>query len=174
MEKNFFRKSDNSQELVCIKNNEDKNLAFEQYKVLARSLDYTNEIRESSNSFWISINSLLISGIAYLRGFQDIDRDKFSFLMWSSLVLGMCFCLTWLNSLISIKTSINTRNRIMIEIEKDLPAKVFTACLGRNQNVENKRSITIKEMIVPCIFLLGYGFFIILLLWLPNIILGKD
>jgi len=161
-------------QLVCIKNKEDEDKAFEQYKLLAESIDYTSDIREGANSFWISVNSLLISGVAYLRGFEGINRDQYAFLMWSSLVLGICLCSSWLSSLISIKNSIDVRNRIMIEIEKYLPVKTFTASLGLPQDVENKSSITLKEMLVPCTFLLGYIIFTILLIWMPTTVLGKN
>ena len=161
------------QQLVIINNKNDEEKALEQYKLLSESIDYTSEIRESANNFWISVNSLLISGVAYLRGYENINRDQYAFLMWSSLILGICLCYSWLSSLGNIKKSIDTRNQIMIEIEKFLPVKIFTSTLGRSENVENKSSITIKEMLVPCIFLLGYIFFVILLLWIPSTVLGK-
>ncbi len=173
MENNSKIAPANEQDLICINNEADKKQAFEQYKILAQSIDNSNGIREAANNFWITVNSLLISGVAYLRGFEGVDRDQYAFLIWSSLVLGIGLCCSWLSSLISIKKSIDTRNHIMIEIEKNLPAKIFTACLGNNQNVENKRSITIKEMLVPSLFIIGYAFFLLLLIWIPNTILGK-
>lgn len=163
-----------NQQLVIIKNKDDEDKALEQYRLLSESIDYTSEIRESANNFWITVNSLLISGIAYLRGLESINRDQYAFLMWSSLILGTCLCYSWLSSLGNIKKSIDTRNQIMMEIEKFLPVKIFTSTLGQPENVENKSSITIKEMLVPCTFLLGYIFFAILLVWMPSTVLGKS
>lgn len=163
-----------NQQLVIIKNKDDEDKALEQYRLLSESIDYTSDIREGANSFWISVNSLLISGVAYLRGFESINREQYAFLMWSSLILGICLCYSWLTSLGNIKKSIDTRNQIMIEIEKFLPVKIFTSTLGHPENLENRASITLKEMLVPGTFLLGYIFFAILLLCIPSTVLGKS
>jgi len=57
---------------VFIRNTEDKKIALEQYKVIADSINSTNAVRESSNNFWITVNSLLVSVVAYLRGIEGL------------------------------------------------------------------------------------------------------
>lgn len=159
---------------VSIKNIEDKKIAFDQYRIIVDSINSTNSVRESANNYWVTVNSLLFSAVAYLRGMEDIKREQHEVLIWSVLILGIGLCLFWLSSLISIKSYNNIRNSMLIEIERVLPAKVFTASYGRTQSYKNKRSLTIREMFVPCMFLIGYFIFMFLLIWTPRTVLGNS
>jgi hypothetical protein len=168
IEKDFIQ---NLQNYIHIQNEEERKLAFEQYKVVVESLNNTNTVRESSNNFWTTLNSLLISSIAYLRGLEGVSQEPPTFLIWSVLILGCFLSGSWIRSLLSIKASIDVRYNLLIEIEKYLPVKVFTVSLGVLQRLEDKRSLTLKEMLVPCLFLLGYMILAIVLIWFPQSIL---
>ena len=96
-----------NQDWISVRNTEDKKIALEQYKIIADSINSTNAVRESSNNFWITVNSLLVSVVAYLRGIEGL-REQQEILIWSALILGVGLCVSWLSSLISIKSfSIN-------------------------------------------------------------------
>lgn len=161
----------NIQNYIHIQNEEDRKIAFEQYKVLADSLNNTSQVRESSNNFWTTLNSLLISSVAYLRGLEGVSREQHSFLVWSVLILGCFLSGSWIRSLLSIKASIDVSDKLLIELEKHLPAKIFTVSLGFLNRLENKGSLTLKEMLVPCLFLLGYMILAVLLMYFPYSIL---
>lgn len=151
---------------VFISNTEDKKIALEQYKVIADSINSTNAVRESANNFWITVNSLLVSAVAYLRGIEGL-REQQEILIWSALILGVGLCISWLSSLISVKSYNNVRDGMLIEIEKNLPVKIFTASYGATLSDKNKRSLTTREIFVPCMFLIGYFIFMVLLFWAP-------
>jgi hypothetical protein len=163
--------NNNLQNYINIQTLEDRKLAFEQYKMLADSLNNINQVRETSNNFWITVNSLLISSIAYLRGFESVTQKQYTLLIWSVFALGCCLCGSWIRSLSSIKASIDMFNRLLIELEKHLPAKIFTISLRILQRLENKGSLTLKEMLVPYLFLLGYIILAIILVWFPYTLL---
>ncbi len=155
-----------NQDWISVRNTEDKKIALEQYKIIADSINSTNAVRESSNNFWITVNSLLVSVVAYLRGIEGL-REQQEILIWSALILGVGLCVSWLSSLISIKSYNNIRDGMLVEIEKSLPVKIFTASYGATLSDKNKRSLTIREMFVPCMFVIGYFIFMVLLFWAP-------
>ncbi|MBL0941628.1 MAG: hypothetical protein IBJ00_02705 [Alphaproteobacteria bacterium] len=161
----------NLQNYVHIQNEDDRNFAFEQYKVLADSLNNMNQVRENSNNFWTTLNSLLISSIAYLRSLENVSQGQHTFLVWSVLILGCFLAGSWIRSLLSIKASIDICYNLLIEIEKYLPAKIFTIRVASLHRLADKGSLTLKEMLVPCLFLLGYTIFAIIIIYFPHTIL---
>jgi len=168
IQKDFIQ---NLQNYVHIQNEEGRKLAFEQYKILADSLNNINIVRENSNNFWTTVNTLLISSIAYLRGLEGVSQIQHTFLIWSILILGCFLSGAWMRSLLTIKASIDVRNKLLIELEKHFPAKIFTVSLSWLQRFKDKGSLTLKEMLVPCLFLLGYMSLAIILILFPQSIL---
>jgi hypothetical protein len=60
---------------------------------------------------------------------------------------------------------VEVRNGLLVELERYFPVKVFTRTFELSQRQEGKSSLTLKEMMVPLMFLFGYLFFGILLFW---------
>lgn len=141
---------------------EDKNRVFEQYKMLVESINKINELRETSNNFWITVNGLGLTGIAYIKEAQTLPGEHKVLLLWTLIGLGIFLCLTWLNFLAAIKRSSQVKSKILFEIEKNFPIKVFTRVFDLTQE-QGDKALTLKEMLVPTMFLLGYIFFGVLL-----------
>ena len=145
------------------RNETEKNIAFEQYKILADSIGKTNETRENSNNFWITVNGIATSALAYMRDAQTISMERKSFLLWTIIVIGMFLCLSWFSYLWTIKKSLEIRNTLLVDLEKYFPVPIFKTFFALTQKKPDKSSLTIKEMFVPTLFLIGYFFFAFLL-----------
>lgn len=141
--------------------------SIEQYKILIDSLNQLNNTRENANNFWMGINGFGISAIAYLRDIGDTNQYKFVFLITMSVV-GLLFCLSWLSYLRTIKESIEVRSRLLIELERELPMTLFTKIFARSSGQPGKSTLTLKEMLVPSLFIAGYIFFSILIVFFPE------
>ena len=142
---------------------EDKKILFEQYKLLVDSINKTNDLRETGNNYWITVNTLGISAVAYIRDAQDLTQHQKPLVLWVIVLLGLTVCGIWFNFLATIKKRTEMNNNFLIEIEKYLPLKIFTKGLAISRRQEGENSLTFKEMIVPCLFLIGYLTFAILL-----------
>lgn len=63
-------------------------LKLEQYKLLITQLQNVQLSRESSNNFWVVINSIGLTAITYIHDIQSgIDKKTMS-LIWGLLILG--------------------------------------------------------------------------------------
>lgn len=159
---------DNSFSLPPIKSESDRHIAVEQYKILVESLNKLHETRESSNNFWVGANGLGVSALAYLRDAQHIEQDHRSFLLVTILVIGILFCLSWFSYLRTIKKSVETRSEVLIKLEKNFPFPIFSTVFSLSKEKAGKAASTVKEMLVPLLFLAGYLFFAILLFFFPQ------
>jgi hypothetical protein len=153
----------NFENFIKIFNEKQANVAFEQYKMLVESLNKINEIRVLSNTFWVTTNSLIISAIAYLIGAKELSQQHKPTLVWTLLGLGFLLAVLWFRSLTFVKKSVDLRNLFLLEFEKHLPAKIFTASLQGTERLKNKTSLTLNEALVPFLFIVGYFFFSVLL-----------
>jgi len=103
--------------LISIKNPEDKKILFEQYKLITESLNKINEIREPANTFWTGLNGALIGAIAYLRDAEGFAGSQKSSFILTIIFLGVVFSSSWLSYLVTIKKSVDMRNDILIAIK---------------------------------------------------------
>lgn len=144
---------------------EDRNrVRFEQYKLLADTVNKNNDMREMSNNFWTTVNIILISGIAYIKDAKNIDFSHKSTLLWIALSLGFILCFTWLKYLINVKKIEETGTALLAELEAGMPYKIFTR-LNLSKLKEGTMSLTFSEIMVPLLFFIGYTFFMITLLF---------
>ncbi|MBY0501990.1 MAG: hypothetical protein K2P93_08350 [Alphaproteobacteria bacterium] len=155
-------------QFITLTTEKDKQVLMEQYKLLLESIHKLNDVREIANSFWIALNSALISMAAYIRDSQSVGGEQKSFLLITVLIFGFVLTLSWLSYLWSIKRNIEIRNDLTIEFEKYFPAKVFTSLMRKAGKEENWSSMVLKEMFVPLAFLIGYIFFASLLCISPG------
>lgn len=148
----------NTQNAIRSKN--EKDLSFEQYKMIVDSINLLNNTREYSNPFWITVNGLTISGISYANTLADVTAANKTSLIASLVVLGYLFCLAWVNYLNTLRKSLQIRFEILRELENYYPVKVFQRAYQDLDQKEGKLSLTFNELLVPCIFLGAYTFFL--------------
>lgn len=145
----------------------------QQYGILVESLNKINETRENSNNFWVGANGLVISVLAYLRDAANIHQNHKSLFLATLITIGMLFCLTWLSYLGTIKKSIESRSDLLIKLEKRFPIPLFTKVFFLSEEKVGRSSLTVKEMFVPCLFLVGYIFFATLLFFFPQEVMAE-
>ncbi len=150
-----------------VKLNKDANQEriIDQYKIIIDSINKINEVRESSNNFWVTVNSLGISAIAYISDNKGFGGNQKPLIIWVLILLGFILCLSWLSYLRTIKHSIDHRHSLLVIMEKYLPIPIFQIFLEESGRKANKYSLTIREMFVPISFFLGYIFFSILMIF---------
>lgn len=150
---------------------EDRKILLEQYKMLLDSINKINELRETANNFWIGINGAFIGIIAYVRDSSTIGGDQKTIFLYTIILLGFILTSFWLSSLITVKNNIETKNKMLVDLEKYFPAKIFTPTMDKaTGKQENWSTIVFNEMFVPLTFLISYFFFGIFLYTVPRAI----
>ena len=147
---------------------QDLKIAFDQYKLIIDAQNKSNGIRESSNNFWVTINTVSLSAIAYIRDNEHLSFINKSFIIWTLIIIGITVCVSWINYLSALKKMIEIRNKYLIFYEKYFPLPVFTSILKEMNKEKGSNSLTLQEMLVPGVFLLGYIFFIVLFFLYPH------
>ncbi|AIL12827.1 hypothetical protein IM40_03720 [Candidatus Paracaedimonas acanthamoebae] len=156
--------TDDDLSIASFKDQDTRTLGLEQYKLVVESINKSNDIRELSNSYWITVNSLGVSAAAYIKDASSLSHNHKPLVLWFIIALGIVLCLSWLNFLMTIKNSIELRNNLLLEMEKYFPFKAFTKSIAVSGRQQGKGSLTIKEMILPCLFLISYfalGYFLL-------------
>jgi hypothetical protein len=151
-----------------------RQIAAQQYGILVDSLNKLNDTRENSNNFWVGANGLIISVLAYLRDAEAIHQNHKSFLLITLIFIGILFCLIWLSYFGTIKKSIEVRSDLLVKLEKNLPIPVFSKVFSLSEEKLGKSALTVKEMFVPCLFLFGYVFFAVLLVFFPQEVMSTS
>ena len=140
----------------------DKQLMFEQYKLLIDSSHKIDERRGNSNNFFVSINTIFISFLlSNSTKLKDLDTIYIPFLELLVLV-GIIIAWYWLRVINSYK-KLNYVNYSLIQaLEKLLPTFTFSlrgkieADQDDNQASNRANIILIKENILPKLFLFIY------------------
>ena len=145
-----------------------KRMVFDQYKILVDSINNSNIVRESSHNFWIAINGFALTGAAYIKDLETLPFTHKAFILWTVIGVGLVICVSWLNFLITLKRTIDIRNEVLVELEKYFPVKVFTFLFGMADFSTGKNSLTIRQMFVPLLFIVGYLFFAAILFLYPE------
>lgn len=148
------------------KNEDEVSLIFEQYKLLTESIHRNQATRESLNQFWIAVNSIGLTAISYIKESYDPLKNQIIPIIWFFIMLGVIICWTWINSLHATKKIIDIKNKLLIEVEQMLPLKIFTQLHQKSHRGDTNPSLTFREMVVPCLFLLGYVFYGLLSLYI--------
>jgi len=155
-------------EPIKMEDSDDKKILLDQYKILVDTLNKTNDLREKSNDFWVSINTGLLGVFSYFRD-QFLLNVHHNLFLWTLLIIGFILCCTWLNTLIIVKKRIDMLNTMIIEMERHLPAKLFTIFILKMGRIKGKGSLTLKESIVPILFIIGYNVGAFILYFQPNL-----
>jgi hypothetical protein len=94
---------------------------LELYKLMVEMADRVSQRRQVANSFYLSINTLLVGGSAYLGTTTASARTT---LLIS--IAGVLVCTYWVKAIESYKTLNTAKFSIINEIETSLVIKPFT------------------------------------------------
>jgi hypothetical protein len=116
--------------------------------------DRVSQRRQAANSFYLSINTLLLGGSAYLGG---TPRQTQGVLVIT--VAGIAICSLWVWNILSYKTLNAAKFAVIQEVEKSLTIQPYTdewARLDPEQDGERHTPFHRVEMLVPWVFLTAY------------------
>ena len=134
---------------------------LEIYKMYVERADAISSRRESANTFFLSVNTVLIGLIGYLDASQVCTKLAIG-------IAGSILCYFWYRLLLSYK-GLNTAKFLVIhEIEKKLPLSPYDAeweFLGRGDNSDCYKPFTHIEIWVPRVFLGLHAIAMIMTYW---------
>lgn len=126
------------------------------YKLMVEMADRVSQRRQTANSFYLSINTLLVGGSAYLGSTSP---------SWKSTILisvaGTLVCIYWHRSIESYKTLNDAKFAVINEVERDLVVKPFTdewSKLDPDGDGKRHKPFHKTEKLVPRVFFGVYAF----------------
>ena len=102
-----------------------KQLLFEQYKLLIDSAHKIEERRSGSNNIFLGVNTLLSSFIARPYQLFNIEWHEIPMLILLSLI-GIFICLDWIKVTESYKILNYINFSLIKELEESFPSKIFS------------------------------------------------
>ncbi|HWU73892.1 MAG TPA: hypothetical protein VN137_10410, partial [Sphingomonas sp.] len=100
---------------------QDRSERLEVYKLLVEMADRVSQRRQSANSFYLSINTLIIGGSAY---FGSKMTSAFATVLVS--LAGILICGYWIMSIQSYRTLNQAKFSVINDIEADMIVKPYT------------------------------------------------
>jgi len=125
---------------------------LDQYKTYIESIDKLGDRRSTANTFFLTANTLLISGLGLLSAFRS---SSILYLIPPSLA-GILLCWTWKATVASYSQLSAGRFNIVHMIESRLPLAVYAAewkSLGEGRDPKRYKPLTKVERYVPLIFI---------------------
>ena len=134
----------------------DRTERLELYKLMVEMADRVSQRRQAANSFYLSINTLLVGGSAYLR--MNITSHVSEILV---SIAGILVCIYWNRSIISYKTLNTAKFGVINEIELSMVIQPFTdewSKLDPDGDGKKHKSFYETERFVPRVFIGIYAF----------------
>lgn len=128
---------------------------LEQYKLMIEMADRVSQRRQAANSFYLSINTILVGGSAYFGRGTPLKTA-----LLVSLA-GVLVCRYWSRSILSYKTLNTAKFSVINEMEQSLVEQPFTdewAKLDPDGDGKKHNSFYETEKFVPRVFVGIYGF----------------
>ena len=132
---------------------------LEQYKLYVEMADKISERRAKANTFFLSVNTLLVTAIGVLSklqsGFEILN-------LWWVLVTsfaGILFCWAWMSIIHSYRQLNTGKFKIILLIEAKLPLAMYKtewSYLKPKRGLSKYTQLTVVEPLVPKIFALVY------------------
>ena len=135
--------------------NDGLNVLFDQYKLYVELTDKASERRNNVNTFFLSINSILVTGITIIVS-QINSNPGNSWWILIATLSGMIFCVTWRRLITSYGHVNAARYKIIHLIETKLPANLFNYEWKILTEDKDYNPFSKTEGLIPLIFLFMY------------------
>ena len=115
--------------------------------------DKISDRRQSANSYFLTINTVIVGLISYMSFGSDIKNSNPYYALVS--IAGMVICYYWYRLIRSYKDLNSGKFKVVHEIEKQLPISPFDdewEKLGRGKDKTKYLPFTKIEMRIPWIF----------------------
>lgn len=124
---------------------------LEIYKMLVEMADRVSERRQSANSFYLSVNTAIIGGAAYLSqsAFGELGTLAVS-------AAGIAICFLWVRSVVSYKSLNAAKFEVITALEDRLPISPFKdewAILDVDGDGKRHKPFHRTEVLVPVVFM---------------------
>ncbi len=126
---------------------------LEVYRIYVERMDAVSARRESANTFFLSLHTVLIGVMGYVGNSE----------VFMKMMVGVVGCILsyfWYRLLLSYRSLNAAKCDVILEIEKKLPLSPYGAewrCLGYKDKNSNKyRPLTHIEVWVPGVFMVLY------------------
>ncbi len=130
-----------------------KDHLFEQYKLFVESIENTSDRRQQANSYFIAINTAIISIIGL--SFQTKIFDQANWLKALLALLGLIICIIFWFLIHSYKQLNTGKFAVVHEIEKELPLALYNyewKLLGEGKNRKQYFPFSHVELYIPWVF----------------------
>ena len=130
---------------------------LEQYKLYVEMADRISSRRQSTNSFFLSVNTAIIALLSYINMGSN---NGSSFYCLVSLA-GMSLCLMWYKLLCSYKNLNTAKFEVIHEMEAKLPISPYDSEWKKVENGNNSKlylPFTHIEFYIPWVFFVIYVF----------------
>lgn len=125
------------------------------YKILVEMADRVSQRRQSANSFYLTVNTAIIGGAAYL------SQSEFGHV--GSLAVsaaGIAICFLWVRAVVSYKSLNAAKFEVITALEERLPVSPYKdewAILDVDGDGKKHKPFHKTEMLVPIVFGLVHG-----------------
>jgi hypothetical protein len=120
------------------------------YALMVEMADRVSQRRQAANSFYLTVNTALIGGAAYLNSQVNPNRA-----LWVLGLAGIAICALWIRNIESYRTLNNAKFKVIHELEERLPAAPYTSEWSHLTEPEGKRHHAFHktEILVPIVFI---------------------
>lgn len=131
---------------------ENRPMLLEQYKLYLEAANLTTQQRSQANTFFLTINTILISAITGLLELSTLNSAPYWIVF--ACISGILLCISWYFLLRSYRNLNSGRFTLIQEIEKELPARIYAREWEIVLNRRGKRYIrqTFIEQFTPIVF----------------------
>lgn len=128
---------------------------IEQYKLCVEMADRVSERRNNTNSFFLTLNGVLITAIGILAKIGSSNLVYNFFWVVVASVAGVIFCWCWVTTINCYRKLNSAKFEVINTIEKKLPASSFDT-EWKQLNAEDKKGkypqLTNVERWIPIVF----------------------
>ena len=138
---------------------------LELYNLYVEMADRISQRRSKANTFFLSVNTLLVTAIGILSKLESGFEILNSWWVLTTSLAGILFCWTWL-SIVNSYRQLNTgKFKVINTIEQKLPLALYKAewsYLKPKGGTSRYKQLTVVEILVPKIF--GVVYFVLMIM----------
>jgi hypothetical protein len=141
------------------------NVLLEQYKLYIGSANQTSSARSQTNTFFVSINTIIIGFVTAILTFSQ--NMKIVYWMIFACLIGLCTSITWFITIRSYRTLNSARFIVIQQLETRMSANIYNVewkILLKDRPNRNYQRLTQIEQFVPIFFGILYVVLIITIL----------
>lgn len=124
---------------------------LEIYRMLVEMADRVSQRRQSANSFYLSVNTAMIGGAAYL-----LQSPLGNLGTWAISAAGIAICILWVRAVVSYKSLNAAKFKVITTLEERLPYSPYKdewAILDVDGDGKKHKPFHKTEILVPIVFI---------------------